>query len=90
MKILLHNPGSMLVITMPSTFQLILLSLKSTAIAFLDADAPWDTPHPHTINVVDSSNKIVYTTGRLDYTNSSAAKILPVGHYTYKIQNILG
>ena len=28
MKILLHNPGSMLVITMPSTFQLILLSLK--------------------------------------------------------------
>lgn len=55
---------------------------QGTAIAFLDADAPWDTPHPHTINVVDSSNKIVYTTGRLDYTNSSAAKILPVGHYT--------
>ena len=28
MKILLHNPGSMLVITMPSIFQLILLFLK--------------------------------------------------------------
>jgi hypothetical protein len=55
---------------------------QGTAIAFLDADAPWDTPHPHTINVIDSSNKIVYTTGRLDYTNSSDAKVLPIGHYT--------
>ncbi|HEY7573035.1 MAG TPA: hypothetical protein VH796_16870 [Nitrososphaeraceae archaeon] len=55
---------------------------QGTAIAFLDADAPWDTPHPHTINVIDSSNKIVYTTGKLDYTNSSAAKVIPVGHYT--------
>ena len=55
---------------------------QGTAIAFLDADAPWDTPHPHTINVMDNSNKIVYTTGRLDYTNSSAAKVLPIGHYT--------
>jgi hypothetical protein len=54
---------------------------QGTAIAFLDADAPWDTPHPHTINVMDNSNKIVYTTGKLDYTNSSAAKVLPVGHY---------
>jgi hypothetical protein len=55
---------------------------QGTAIAFLDADAPWDTPHPHTINVKDSTNKIVYTTGKLDYTNSSAAKVVPVGHYT--------
>jgi hypothetical protein len=55
---------------------------QGTAIVFLDADAPWDTPHPHTINVMDSSNKIVYTTGKLDYTNSSTAKVLPVGHYT--------
>ena len=44
---------------------------QGTAISFLDADAPWDTPHPHTINIMDSSNKIVYTTGKLDYTNSS-------------------
>ena len=55
---------------------------QGTAIAFLDADAPWDTPHPHTLNIMDSSNKIVYTTGRLDYTNSSDAKVLPIGHYT--------
>ena len=53
-----------------------------TAISFLDADAPWDTPHPHTINIMDSSNNIVYTTGKLDYTNSSTAKVLPVGQYT--------
>ena len=31
---------------------------------------------------MDSSNNIVYTTGKLDYTNSSTAKVLPVGHYT--------
>jgi hypothetical protein len=55
---------------------------QGTAISFLDADAPWDTPHPHTINIMDSSNKLVYTTGKLDYTNSSAGKVLPVGHYT--------
>jgi hypothetical protein len=55
---------------------------QGTAISFLDADAPWDTPHPHTINIMDSSNKIVYTTGRLEYTNSSDAKVLPIGHYT--------
>ena len=54
---------------------------QGTAISFLDADAPWDTPHPHTINVMDSSNNIVYTTGKLDYTNSSIAKVLPVGQY---------
>ena len=55
---------------------------QGTAISFLDADAPWDTPHPHTINIMDSSNNIVYTTGKLDYTNSSTAKVLPVGQYT--------
>ena len=24
--------------------------------SFLDADAPWHTPHQHTINVIDSSS----------------------------------
>lgn len=56
---------------------------QGTAISFLDADAPWDTPRPHTINIMDgSNNNIVYTTGKLDYTNSSTDKILPVGQYT--------
>jgi hypothetical protein len=55
---------------------------QGTAITFLDADAPWDTPHPHTINIIDSNGKVVYTTGKMDYTNSSLAKVLPVGKYT--------
>ena len=55
---------------------------KGVTLSFLDADAPWDTPHPHTINVIDSSSgKVAYTTGRLDYTNSSRPVVLPVGKY---------
>src|SRR5215813_9865711 len=50
-----HNP-----IYIPSN----LIIPQGTAISFLDADAPWDTPHPHTINIIDSSNNIVYTTGK--------------------------
>src|SRR4051794_21544460 len=51
-------------------------------LSFLDADAPWDTPHPHTINILDgSSGNAVYTTGKLDYTNTSRPVILPIGKY---------
>jgi hypothetical protein len=66
---------------------------EGTKLAFLNADAPWDTPHPHNIelvNVEDNENsdygEPVYTTGILDYTNSSEPVILPVG--TYSIINI--
>jgi hypothetical protein len=56
---------------------------QGTAITFLNADAPWDTPHPQTIEITDSKNgDVVYTTGTLDYTNSSEPTILPVGNYT--------
>jgi hypothetical protein len=55
---------------------------QGTALSFLDADAPWDSPHPHTINIVDSSGKVVYSTGKMDYTNSSTPKVLPSGKYT--------
>ena len=41
-----HNP-----IYIPSN----LIIPQGTALTFLDADAPWDTPHPHTINVMDST-----------------------------------
>jgi hypothetical protein len=44
---------------------------KGTAVLFLHADAPWDTPNPHTIELQDSAGNAVYTTGQLDYTNSS-------------------
>ena len=56
---------------------------QGTTITFLDADAPWDTPHPHTVEVTDSKDgNVVYTTGVLDYTNSSKPTKLPVGNYT--------
>jgi hypothetical protein len=55
---------------------------QGTSLVFLDADAPWDAPHPHTINILDSSSgNVVYSTGKLDYTNSSKPTILPVGKY---------
>ena len=55
---------------------------QGTSLVFLDADAPWDSPHPHTINILDSSSgNVVYSTGKLDYTNSSKPTILPVGKY---------
>lgn len=62
---------------------------EGTKLAFLNADAPWDTPHPHNIeliNVEDDENgddgEPVYTTGILDYTNSSEPVLLPVGNYS--------
>jgi hypothetical protein len=55
---------------------------QGVSLTFLDADAPWDTPHPHTINILDSSSgNVIYTTGKLDYTNSSKPITLPVGKY---------
>lgn len=54
-----------------------------TNLSFIDADAPWDTPHPHTLIIMDyNSNKIVYTTGKLDYSNSSKTVNLTEGKYT--------
>jgi hypothetical protein len=56
---------------------------QGTSIEFLNADAPWDTPHPHTIEIIDSRNlNVVYNTGILNYTNSSQPKELPVRNYT--------
>lgn len=62
---------------------------EGTKLALLNADAPWDSPHPHNIelvNVEDNENsndgEPVYTTGILDYTNSSEPVILPVGTYS--------
>ena len=58
---------------------------QGTSLVFLDADAPWDSPHPHTINILNSSSgNVVYSTGKLDYTNGSKPIILPVGKYEIK------
>jgi hypothetical protein len=55
---------------------------QGTALSFLNADAPWDTPHPQTIEITDERGETVYTTGELEYTNSSEPVVLPVGNYT--------
>jgi hypothetical protein len=51
-------------------------------LSFLNADAPWDTPHPQTIEIIDDAGETVYTTRVLEYTNSSEPVVLPVGNYT--------
>jgi hypothetical protein len=55
---------------------------QGTTVTFLNADAPWDTPHPQTIEIRDNEGETVYTTGVLEYTNSSKPTILLVGNYT--------
>jgi len=55
---------------------------QETTLSFLNADAPWDTPHPQTIEIIDDGGETVYTTGVLEYTNSSEPVVLPVGNYT--------
>ena len=55
---------------------------QGTTLSFLNADAPWDTPHPQTIEIIDDAGETVYTTGVLEYTNSSEPVVLPVGNYT--------
>ena len=56
---------------------------EGTAIVFLDADAPWDTPHPQTIEIVDKQSKdVVYSTGILDYSHTSEPVQLSPGNYS--------
>lgn len=55
---------------------------EGTSILFLNADTPWDVPHLHKVEVVDSSEELAYSTGMLDYTDNSEPKVLPVGDYT--------
>ncbi|MGH9952306.1 MAG: hypothetical protein ACRD5J_11800 [Nitrososphaeraceae archaeon] len=50
---------------------------NGTALVFLHADAPWDTPNPHTIEIQDSAGNAVYSTGQLVYTSNSVPIILP-------------
>jgi hypothetical protein len=52
------------------------------SISFLNADAPWDTPHPHTINLEDSSGKIVYSSENMEYGDSSEPINLTAGNYS--------
>lgn len=49
---------------------------NGTSIVFLHADAPWDTPNPHTIEIQESGGNVIYSTGQLDYTQSSEPVVL--------------
>jgi hypothetical protein len=40
------------------------------------------TPHPQTIELADEGGETVYSTGVLEYTNSSEPVVLPVGNYS--------
>jgi hypothetical protein len=55
---------------------------QGTTLSFLNADAPWDTPHPQTIELADEGGETVYSTGVLEYTNSSEPVVLPIGNYS--------
>jgi hypothetical protein len=59
-----------------------LLIPQETTITFLNADAPWDTPHPQTIEITGEVGEVIYSTGVLNYTNSSEPTVLPVENYT--------
>jgi hypothetical protein len=64
-----------------------LIIYEGTKLVFLDADAPWDTPHPHDIKLVNVDNRensdaSPHSTGVLDYTNNSKPFTLPVGNYS--------
>jgi hypothetical protein len=60
----------------------VLVIPDGTNITFLDADAPWDTLHPQMIDITNNRDgNVIYTTGALDYTNSSESTTLPVGNY---------
>jgi hypothetical protein len=60
-----------------------LIIQQGTGIIFLDADAPWDTPHPQSIEIVDKATKnVAFSTGVLDYSDSSEPVILDPGNYS--------
>jgi hypothetical protein len=56
---------------------------EGTSIVYLDADAPWDTPHPESIDIVDKATKnVAFSTGVLDYSDSSNVVKLQPGNYS--------
>ena len=64
-----------------------LVIYEGTKLVFLDADAPWDTPHPHDLRLInlnspENSGDISFSTGTLNYTNTSEPFTLPVGNYS--------
>lgn len=53
---------------------------KGTAIVFLNADAPWNTPHSHT-NLEDSYGNVIYSTGKMEYDDAKSIAIRKLLYY---------
>ena len=53
---------------------------KGTEIVFLNADAPWNTPHSHT-NLEDSSGNVIYSTGKMEYDDAKSIAIRKLLYY---------
>jgi len=69
-----------------------LVIYEGTKLVFLDADAPWDTPHPHDLELVNIDNDknraaSSFSPGTLDYANTSEPFTLPVGNYSITDMN---
>lgn len=74
-----------------------LVIYEGTELVFLNADAPWDTPHPHNIEIIKVSEginetsqenevsqndeNIIFSSGLLDYTENITLPLLDAGKY---------
>lgn len=59
-----------------------LVITEGTTISFIIADAPWDTPHPHTILIKNDEKETVYTSPKLEYGDFSKTILLDAGKYS--------
>lgn len=55
---------------------------EGTSISFINADAPWDTPHPHTIFIKKDNKEDVFTSSKLNYGDFTQPISLEVGKYS--------
>lgn len=68
-----------------------LVITEGTTISFINADAPWDTPHPHTILIKNSEKETVFSTSKMEYGDFSQPVLLDPGKYSIddKIYNFM-
>jgi plastocyanin len=60
-----------------------LIISEGTSVSFINADAPWNTPNPHRIEIIDSfSGNVVNSTALLQYGEASNPLVLSAGNYT--------
>ena len=68
-----------------------LVITEGTLITFINADAPWDTPHPHTIFIKNIGKEKVFESSKLEYGNFTQPILLDNGNYSMgdKIYNFM-